>query len=100
MQGNSNKSCWQIFTCQQHIFEDRVRAVVKDVGGGFGAKNPLYPEQALVLWTAKRLGRPVRWQASRSETFLADYQGRGQAADAEMAFDADGKVLALSLIHI
>ena len=74
--------------------EDRVRAVVKDVGGGFGAKNPLYPEQALVLWTAKKLGRPVRWQASRSETFLADYQGRGQAADAEMAFDADGKVLA------
>ena len=54
--------------------EDRVRAVVKDVGGGFGAKNPLYPEQALVLWTAKKLGRPVRWQASRSETFLADYQ--------------------------
>ena len=43
--------------------EDRVRAVAKDVGGGFGAKNPLYPEQALVLWTAKKLGRPVRWQA-------------------------------------
>ena len=52
--------------------EDRVRAVVKDVGGGFGAKNPLYPEQALVLWTARQLGRPVRWLASRSETFLAD----------------------------
>lgn len=74
--------------------EDRIRAVVKDVGGGFGAKNPIYPEQALVLWTAKKLGRPVRWHASRSETFLADYQGRGQAADAEMAFDRAGNVLA------
>ena len=58
-----------------------MRAVTKDVGGGFGAKKPLYPEQALVLWTAKKLDRPVSWQSSRSETFLADYQGRGQAAD-------------------
>ena len=75
--------------------EDRVQTVVKDVGGGFGAKNPLYPEQALVLWTAKKLNRPVSWQSSRSETFLADYQGRGQAADAEMALDETGSVLAL-----
>ena len=52
--------------------ENRVRAIVKDVGGGFGAKNPLYPEQALVLWAAKKLGRPVRWLASRGEVFLAD----------------------------
>ena len=74
--------------------EDRVRVITKDVGGGFGAKNPLYPEQALVLWTAKKLGRPVRWLASRSEVFLADYQGRGQAADAVMAFDAEGRALA------
>ncbi len=76
------------------LAEDRVRVIVKDVGGGFGAKNPLYPEQALVLWAAKKLGRPVRWLASRGETFLADYQGRGQAADAEMAFDAEGHVQA------
>ena len=75
-----------------HLPEDRVRAVVKDVGGGFGAKNPLYPEQALVLWAAKKLNRPVRWLASRSEVFLADYQGRGQSADAEMAFDAEGRI--------
>ena len=77
--------------------EDSVRAVTKDVGGGFGAKNPLYPEQALVLWTAKKLDRPVSWQSSRSETFLADYQGRGQAADAEMALDKKGNVLALRI---
>ena len=74
--------------------EDRVRVITKDVGGGFGAKNPLYPEQALVLWTAKKLSRPVRWLASRGEVFLADYQGRGQAADAVMAFDAEGRALA------
>lgn len=75
--------------------EDRVRAVVGDVGGGFGAKNPLYPEQALVLWAARKLARPVRWLAGRGETFLADYQGRGQSADAAMAFDADGRILAV-----
>jgi carbon-monoxide dehydrogenase large subunit len=75
-----------------HLPEDRVWAVVKDVGGGFGAKNPLYPEQALVLWAAKKLGRPVRWLASRGEVFLADYQGRGQSADAEMAFDVEGRI--------
>ena len=78
-----------------HLPEDRVRVVAKDVGGGFGAKNPLYPEQALVLWTARKLGRRVRWLADRGEGFLSDYQGRGQAADADAAFDADGKFLAL-----
>ncbi len=75
--------------------EDRVRVIARDVGGGFGAKNPVYPEQALVLWAARRLGRPVRWIASRSEGFLSDYQGRGQAGDAELALDADGRALAL-----
>lgn len=78
-----------------HLPEDQVRVVAKDVGGGFGAKNPLYPEPALVLWTARSTGRPVRWQADRSECFLSDYQGRGQATDAECAFDADGRILAL-----
>ena len=78
-----------------HLAEDAVRVVTKDVGGGFGAKNPLYPEQALVLWTAKRLGRTVRWLESRSEVFLADYQGRGQANDAELALDGEGRILAM-----
>lgn len=78
-----------------HLPEDRVRVVTKDVGGGFGAKNPLYPEQALVLWTARQLGRPVRWLSERGEGFLSDYQGRGQATDAEAAFDAEGRFLAL-----
>ena len=77
------------------LHEDRVRVVTEDVGGGFGAKNPLYPEQALVLWSARKLDRPVRWLAERGETFLSDYQGRGQATDAEAAFDTDGKFLAL-----
>lgn len=78
-----------------HLAEDRVRVITPDVGGGFGAKNPLYPEQALVLWTAQQLGRPVRWVSMRGEGFLSDYQGRGQATDAEAAFDKDGTILAL-----
>ncbi len=76
-----------------HLPEDRVRVITQDVGGGFGAKNPLYSEPALVLYAAQKLGRPVRWLGSRSESFLADYQGRGQSTDAEMAFDADGRIL-------
>jgi aerobic carbon-monoxide dehydrogenase large subunit len=57
-----------------------VRLVAPDVGGGFGAKNFVYPEHVLVLWAAKRVGRLVKWIASRGETFLADHQARDQIA--------------------
>ncbi len=73
----------------------RVRFVAPDVGGGFGAKNFVYPEHPLLLWAAKRVGRPVKWIATRSEVFLADHQGRDQRAEASLALDADGKFLAL-----
>ena len=72
-----------------------VRFVAPDVGGGFGAKNFIYPEHVLVLWAAKRVGRPVKWIATRSEVFLADHQARDQRADAALALDADGHFLAL-----
>src|SRR5262249_24280386 len=57
--------------------------------------NFIYPEHVLVLWTAKRVGRPVKWIASRSEVFLADHQARDQAAEARLALDANGQFLAL-----
>ena len=71
----------------------RIHVVARDVGGGFGTKGGLYPEEVAVLWAARRIGRPVKWIADRSESFLADFNGRDQLADAAMAFDADGKIL-------
>jgi carbon-monoxide dehydrogenase large subunit len=72
-----------------------VRFVAPDVGGGFGAKNFIYPEHVLILWAAKRVGRPVKWIASRSEVFLADHQARDHYAKAALALDAEGRFLAL-----
>ena len=73
----------------------RLRFIAPDVGGGFGAKNFIYPEHVLLPWAARRIGRPVKWIASRSEIFLADHQGRGQTAEATLAIDRDGRFLAL-----
>jgi carbon-monoxide dehydrogenase large subunit len=75
----------------------QVRFVAPDVGGGFGAKNFVYPEHPLLLWAAKRVGRPVKWIATRGEVFLADHQGRDQQAEASLGLDAEGKFLALKV---
>ncbi len=72
-----------------------VRFVAPDVGGGFGAKNFAYAEHALVLWAARRTGRPVKWIASRSEVFLSDHAARDQQARVALALDAQGRFLAL-----
>jgi aerobic carbon-monoxide dehydrogenase large subunit len=72
-----------------------VRFIAPDVGGGFGAKNFNYAEFALILWAAKRIGRPVKWIATRSEGFLSDHQARDHQAEASLALDATGKFLAL-----
>ena len=69
--------------------------VVGDVGGGFGMKTGIYPEDVVVAWAAKQLGRPVKWQAERVEDFLAAVHGRSQISHAELALDAQGLVLAL-----
>lgn len=74
-----------------------VRWIAPDVGGGFGAKNFAYPEQALLLWAAKRVGRPVKWIASRSDVFLTDHQSRDHEATARLALDAEGRFLALEI---
>lgn len=72
-----------------------VRFVAPDVGGGFGAKNFLYAEHALIPWAARRVGRPVKWIATRAETFMADHQARDHQAEAELALDSEGRFLAL-----
>ena len=73
--------------------KEKVRVIVGDVGGGFGMKTQLYAEDVVCAWAARKLKRPVHWCASRSEEFLAGNHGRDQINHAELAFDADGKIL-------
>jgi aerobic carbon-monoxide dehydrogenase large subunit len=74
---------------------ENLRVVTDDVGGGFGTKSLMYREYPLVLEAAKRLGRPIFWQADRSEHFLGDAQGRDNLTAAEMALDENGRFLAM-----
>ena len=80
-----------------NIPAEKLRVVNYDVGGGFGMKGFMYPEQPLVLIAAKQLGRPMRWSADRTEAFLADDHGRDMRVRADLAFDKDGKILALKI---
>ncbi len=75
--------------------EHKLRVIAPDVGGGFGSKIFIYPEEVVALWAAKRVGRPVKWTAERSESFLCDAHGRDHVTHAEMAFDAEGRIVAL-----
>ncbi|MBF0375390.1 MAG: xanthine dehydrogenase family protein molybdopterin-binding subunit, partial [Alphaproteobacteria bacterium] len=74
---------------------ERLRVVSPDVGGGFGMRLSLFPEHILVLFAARRLGRPVKWIADRSEAFLADTHGRDNLTHAEIALDGNGRFLAV-----
>jgi carbon-monoxide dehydrogenase large subunit len=75
--------------------ESKVRVVAPDVGGGFGSKIYLYAEDVVVTWASRRLNRPIKWTAERSESFLSDAHGRDHVTTAEMAMDQDGKFLAM-----
>jgi carbon-monoxide dehydrogenase large subunit len=75
--------------------ENKLRVISPDVGGGFGMKGDTYPEDGLVLWASRRLGRPVKWVATRTESLLGDNHGRDQLISAEMALDDNGKILAV-----
>ena len=75
--------------------EHKLRVIAPDVGGGFGSKIFIYPEEVVCLWAARRVGRPVKWVAERSEAFLADAHGRDHVTHAELALGGEGKVLAL-----
>ncbi|HET9904469.1 MAG TPA: xanthine dehydrogenase family protein molybdopterin-binding subunit [Xanthobacteraceae bacterium] len=75
--------------------EHKLRVIAPDVGGGFGSKIFIYPEEVVTLWASKRVGRPVKWTCDRSEAFLADAHGRDHVTHAEMAFDERGRILGL-----
>lgn len=75
--------------------QSQIRVVSGDVGGSFGMRNGVYPELVLVLWAARRLGRPVKWTSDRREGFVSDEHGRDNVSTAELALDADGKFLGL-----
>jgi carbon-monoxide dehydrogenase large subunit len=75
--------------------EHKLRVIAPDVGGGFGSKIFIYPEEMVALWASKRVGRPVKWTADRTEAFLTDAHGRDHLTKAEMAFDTNNKIVAL-----
>jgi carbon-monoxide dehydrogenase large subunit len=79
---------------------ERIHLSAPDVGGGFGMKNFVYPEWVLLLWAARKLGRPVRWLADRAEEFVAGTQGRDIDARARLALDAAGRILALDVAMV
>lgn len=79
------------------VEEIQLRVVSPDVGGGFGMKADPYPEDAMVLWAARRTGRPVKWVPTRSESIATDNHGRDQRVNAEMALDAQGRILAIRM---
>ncbi|MEY3552489.1 MAG: hypothetical protein RL735_837 [Pseudomonadota bacterium] len=72
--------------------EHKLRVIAPDVGGGFGSKIFIYAEETVCVWAAKKVGRPVKWTADRTEAFLADAHGRDHVTHAEMALDASGKI--------
>ena len=80
------------------IPEHKLRVVAPDVGGGFGSKIYHYAEEAIVTWAAKKVGRPIKWTAERSESFMSDAHGRDHVTHAELALDGNGKFLALKVL--
>jgi len=79
---------------------EEIRVVSYDIGGNFGTKNSIFPEFSLVLWAAKRIGRPVKWTCERGEAFLSDYQGRDLVAIVELALDRRGRFLGMRGSHL
>jgi aerobic carbon-monoxide dehydrogenase large subunit len=76
---------------------ERVRVICPDVGGAFGSRFNIYPEQVAVVWAARRIGRPVKWTGDRHESFLTDYTARDVVTNARIAFNRRGRILAMAL---
>ncbi|MGE8331271.1 MAG: xanthine dehydrogenase family protein molybdopterin-binding subunit, partial [Paraburkholderia nemoris] len=77
--------------------ESKLRVIAPDVGGGFGSKIFLYAEDVALTWASKKIRRPIKWTAERSEAFVSDAHGRDHVTKAELAMDADGKFLAMRI---
>ncbi|RWO58991.1 xanthine dehydrogenase family protein molybdopterin-binding subunit [Mesorhizobium sp.] len=77
--------------------ENKLRVIAPDVGGGFGSKIYIYPEEIICLWASKKTGVPVKWVADRTESFLTDAHGRDHVSTVEMAFDKDNKITGLKV---
>jgi carbon-monoxide dehydrogenase large subunit len=92
-QGGTRHRAWIAETLD--VPPEHVHVMSYDVGGSFGIRQFLHPEEVLVVWAARRVGRPVRWSADRSEDFVADYQGRDITVQASMGLEADGRISGL-----
>ena len=96
-------SAQSLHTARDHIAvalgtdTGNVRVIAEDVGGGFGSKNFMYPEQVLMLWATRETGRTVKWINERSDGFVSDHQSRDHSAQASLALDREGRFLALRL---
>lgn len=77
--------------------ENKLRVIAPDVGGGFGSKIYIYPEEIVCLWASKRTGVPVKWTSDRSEAFLTDAHGRDHVSTVKMAFDANNRIIGLKV---
>src|ERR1700758_2728577 len=82
------------------IAPENLRVLSFDVGGNFGTRNRVFVEFGLVLWAAKKVGRPVKFTATRAEAFLSDYQGRDLVTEVALALDKDGRILAMRATNI
>lgn len=77
--------------------EHKLRVIAPDVGGGFGSKIYIYPEEIVCLWASKKTGVPVKWTADRTESFLADAHGRDHVTEVQMAFDKNNRITGLKV---
>jgi len=77
--------------------ENKLRVIAPDVGGGFGSKIFIYPEEIVCLWASRKTGVPVKWVADRTESFMADAHGRDHVSEVSLAFDADNRIIAMKV---
>ncbi len=77
--------------------ENKLRVIAPDVGGGFGSKIYIYPEEIVCLWASKKTGVPVKWTADRTESFLSDAHGRDHVTEVQMAFDKNNRITGLKV---